>query len=38
MAIDAGHTAWMLMSCGLVNLMTPGLAFSTAVSFVSKTC
>ena len=27
MAIDAGHTAWMLMSCGLVNLMTPGLAF-----------
>ena len=26
-AIDHGDTAWMLMSCGLVNLMTPGLAF-----------
>lgn len=27
MAVSAGDTAWMLMSCGLVNLMTPGLAF-----------
>ena len=25
--VNAGDTAWMLMSCGLVNLMTPGLAF-----------
>ena len=25
--IDAGHTAWILMSCALVNFMTPGLAF-----------
>ena len=25
--MDSGDTAWMLMSCGLVNLMTPGLAF-----------
>ena len=27
MTLSAGDTAWMLMSCGLVNLMTPGLAF-----------
>jgi|TARA_B110000459_G_scaffold86124_1_gene96418 hypothetical protein len=27
MSMDSGDTAWMLMSCGLVNLMTPGLAF-----------
>ena len=25
--IDAGHTAWILISCALVNFMTPGLAF-----------
>lgn len=25
--IDSGDTAWMLISCGLVLLMTPGLAF-----------
>ena len=25
--IDSGHTAWILMSCALVNFMTPGLAF-----------
>lgn len=25
--IDSGNTAWMLISCGLVLLMTPGLAF-----------
>ena len=25
--IDDGHTAWILMSCALVNFMTPGLAF-----------
>ncbi len=25
-AVDAGHTAWMLVSCALVLLMTPGLA------------
>ena len=25
--IDPGHTAWILMSCALVNFMTPGLAF-----------
>jgi Amt family ammonium transporter len=25
--IDSGDTAWMLASCGLVLLMTPGLAF-----------
>ena len=24
---DSGHTAWILMSCALVNFMTPGLAF-----------
>jgi len=24
--IDPGHTAWMLVSCALVLLMTPGLA------------
>ena len=26
-ALDTGNTAWMLMSCALVLLMTPGLAF-----------
>ena len=26
-AIDAADTAWMLMACGLVLLMTPALAF-----------
>ena len=25
--IDGGHTAWILISCALVNFMTPGLAF-----------
>lgn len=25
--MDSGHTAWLLMSCALVLLMTPGLAF-----------
>ena len=25
--IDDGHTAWILISCALVNFMTPGLAF-----------
>ena len=25
--IDDGHTAWILVSCALVNFMTPGLAF-----------
>ena len=27
MAIDSGHTAWILMSMALVQLMLPGLAF-----------
>ena len=27
MAIDAGTTAFMIVSMALVNLMTPGLAF-----------
>ena len=26
-ALDTGNTAWLLASCGLVLLMTPGLAF-----------
>jgi hypothetical protein len=26
-AIDSGHTAWMLVSMALVQLMLPGLAF-----------
>lgn len=26
-AIDSGHTAWMLISMALVQLMLPGLAF-----------
>src|SRR5687767_15881838 len=26
-ALDTGNTAWMLISCALVLLMTPGLAF-----------
>ena len=25
--IDDGHTAWILVSCALVDFMTPGLAF-----------
>lgn len=25
--IDSGHTAWMLISMALVQLMLPGLAF-----------
>jgi ammonium transporter, Amt family len=31
MNINAGDTAWLLASSALVLLMTPGLAFSTAV-------
>ena len=27
MSLDTGDTAWILMSCALVNFMTPGLAF-----------
>ena len=27
LAIDSGHTAWMLVSMALVQLMLPGLAF-----------
>jgi hypothetical protein len=35
--ISAGDTAWLLISCALVMLMTPGLAFFMRAWFAAKT-
>ena len=38
MPIDTGNTAFMLVCCSLVMLVTPGLAFSMAVWWGARTC
>ncbi|MGC8485721.1 MAG: hypothetical protein ACP5O6_08830 [Candidatus Baltobacteraceae bacterium] len=38
MPVNIGNTGFMLLCASLVMLMTPGLAFFTAVSSRVKTC